>query len=297
MTSNPGLAAGPPRAHLPLPPELRDQVYSYLLDPLHVINTAKQSVGSNGQRVQLPAYGFSTEILRINKFTSSEAREALYKRNTFVTVTCTSNLEMICRRLNIPYVQVTPDQIAQFRHSSLHITVLETYGTQSTVNMIVCGQHLRDFCFAIRFMLGTLPMSSYFINGRDSIMGVGPFVGMVEIFFELKDTEYHTRCPALDRRMLEQFRECVTDDWKVSIIGSTEGVHYIQSLVSYMSPPIPSPFAREWHVFETVMTATLRAEEAYRRSDIVSALDTFQVLCCSVDNLLYGWRITSNEMA
>lgn len=67
-----------PRANFPLPHELRDHIYSYLLDAKHT-RIKRAHIGDR-------AYKFHTNILGVNRQIHDEAEEYLYKHNVFVVI-------------------------------------------------------------------------------------------------------------------------------------------------------------------------------------------------------------------
>ena len=67
-----------PRANFPLPRELRDHIYSYLLEAKHT-RTKRANIGDR-------AYQFHTNILGVNRQIHDEAEEYLYKQNVFVVI-------------------------------------------------------------------------------------------------------------------------------------------------------------------------------------------------------------------
>lgn len=66
------------RDNFPLPRELRDYIYSYLLDSKHT-RIKRAHVGDR-------AYKFHTSILGVNRQMHDEAEEYLYKHNTFIVI-------------------------------------------------------------------------------------------------------------------------------------------------------------------------------------------------------------------
>jgi hypothetical protein len=71
-------AIGAPRANFPLPRELRDHIYSYLLDAEHT-RVKRARVGDR-------AYNYHTNILGVNRQIHDEAEEYLYKNNIFIVI-------------------------------------------------------------------------------------------------------------------------------------------------------------------------------------------------------------------
>jgi hypothetical protein len=66
------------RDNFPIPPELRNHIYSYLLDAKYT-RVDRSRVGDR-------AYKFHTQILGVNRQIHDEAEEYLYKKNVFIVV-------------------------------------------------------------------------------------------------------------------------------------------------------------------------------------------------------------------
>jgi hypothetical protein len=79
------------RPNFPLPRELRDKIYSYLLEGKNVrtmrhYNKEEYASNFNNARAGSRAYHFHTNILAVNRAVHDEAEELLYKRNIFVVL-------------------------------------------------------------------------------------------------------------------------------------------------------------------------------------------------------------------
>jgi hypothetical protein len=104
------------RANFPLPRELRDHIYSYLLDAKHT--KVKRA------RVRDRAYKFHTNILGVNRQIHDEAEEYLYKHNTFVVVSHHfSDVDISATGSFAPFVAKLPND--EFAHRSLEVRLSE----------------------------------------------------------------------------------------------------------------------------------------------------------------------------
>lgn len=94
----------------PLPQELKDEIWSYLLDGQKLQRTPPGGRQSDPHRCELthkwrPAYKFRTNILAVNKTIGGNASKFLIKRNTFVTIRYDCGALSTClEHLQIPLV-------------------------------------------------------------------------------------------------------------------------------------------------------------------------------------------------
>lgn len=99
----------PPRTNFPLPQELRDQIYGYLLHSESAAVEASEVVKQDYVDCNFGRkYFFETAILAVNSIIGEVAAEYLYTQNTFVLVTVTG--PDISRLLNIHDVPIVCKQ-------------------------------------------------------------------------------------------------------------------------------------------------------------------------------------------
>ncbi|KAI5357927.1 hypothetical protein Slin15195_G062550 [Septoria linicola] len=90
LKTTPEEPAGPPLSNFPLPRELRDGIYQYLLAGDYVRAERKPMRPAPDFR----AFSFHTNILAMNKEIHREASELLAKRNIFVGITTPGAMSM-----------------------------------------------------------------------------------------------------------------------------------------------------------------------------------------------------------
>lgn len=114
-------------ANFPLPPELRDHVYQYLLDGAFVNNSAKPTTGSNASVSNAALgrrhiYDFSTSILAVNQQIHAEALQLLRERNIFVLITYQwHGFASLLRSFGVPIVRDNCKAVQKFKHHSLRL--------------------------------------------------------------------------------------------------------------------------------------------------------------------------------
>lgn len=106
-----------PQANFPLPRELRDQIYGYLLDGKH---TRVTRVNRNDK-----AYKFHTNIMAVNRQIHREAERYLYKNNIFVVFR--SDI-LPLPRFEVPVVAFGRRNM---KHLSLDVTFFQNYDPHS----------------------------------------------------------------------------------------------------------------------------------------------------------------------
>jgi len=105
-----------PRENFPLPRELRDHIYSYLLDSKHT-KVKRAHVGDR-------AYKFHTNILGVNRQIHGEAEKYLYKHNIFVVISHQfSDPDIPATGFIAPFVAKLSS--AEFTHRSLEVRLSE----------------------------------------------------------------------------------------------------------------------------------------------------------------------------
>jgi hypothetical protein len=85
------MSADMPRPNFPLPRELRDKIYGYLLDSKYTrikrtYDAAQYKTTRDSSLTGPRAYQFHTNILAVNQEIHNESKELLYKRNMFVVI-------------------------------------------------------------------------------------------------------------------------------------------------------------------------------------------------------------------
>ncbi|CZT23080.1 uncharacterized protein RCC_08790 [Ramularia collo-cygni] len=276
------LSKPPPRPlmrNFPLPRELRDHIYGYLLHADHAPH-------NNIPITHLPAtptfgrpYSFSLEILRVNKKVGGEARETLHTPNTFITITTQySILVGILQDVQFPCVVVSNDELGRFKHASMHVDVVPDFNHKHPyfrpVHFVILLRDLKLFCSIFQWFL-------YSRNPRKGInsstqAGVWP-VG-ISIRFTLKRTEYSLQTAQRDERLLTPFRNCTSDNLKVFVVDYACDQKFVRSLLSRMTEELGSETPIAWQVLRTLTSLVAFSEEAELRGDSWTASQILRFL-------------------
>ena len=155
----------PKRLNFPLPRELRDKIYSYLLDGDHtrLERPVNRSEGLAEIKTYIQdgnAYRFHTNILMVNHAIHIEAEELLYKRNVFVVVSWQWPDMLDMTEGWFWLLTVSKKYVARMtRHSSrIHVSpgtdalarsASETGQTAAIESCIMLASDFETFCFAL----------------------------------------------------------------------------------------------------------------------------------------------------
>lgn len=206
-----------PLRNFPLPRELRDQIYRYLLKSSDLPDvTRRERKNSNCRLYNARSYKYWAGILRVNKTIGHEAREILYGDNTFMTVSTQHRpllLELKC--LQHPSVLISEPQMLRFRHSSMHVDIkllTEDPPPCPTTHLVIPWRHIDLFCLILRWLLNTLgPASGEDAHKRDNELWPGTCRG-VNIAFMLHRTAFSLQTPGRDIALLNHFKDCISDN-------------------------------------------------------------------------------------
>ncbi|KAK4544794.1 hypothetical protein LTR36_004043 [Oleoguttula mirabilis] len=164
----------PPRATFPVPIELRDHIYSFLLDhektraqPYH---TRPQNERGTQSEVNLRdksvahTYRFHTNILAVNKTINEEAKQELHRSNVFVVVSWVwPNLGSILHAFDVPIVTERQAVIARFDHCALRLHLRDPTpksrlgGAAKVQSLLMLHADVPILCKAIRYISATCP--------------------------------------------------------------------------------------------------------------------------------------------
>lgn len=139
--------------NLPLPRELRDQIYGYLLDSAYTrVIRPDDGLDDYDDYYTSQAYKFHTNILAVNRAIHDEAEEYLYKNNTFIVASfewpgfATGPFGgMIWTPL------VNARHVAKMQHHSLRLHFTPTWHVKTSAPGYQVGDKIRvessRFCF------------------------------------------------------------------------------------------------------------------------------------------------------
>ncbi|KAK4544726.1 hypothetical protein LTR36_003975 [Oleoguttula mirabilis] len=285
----------PPRANLPIPRELRDQVYGYLLSGEYAKDGA--------------TYHFHTNVLAVNKQIHAEAEEYLYKHNVFVVVSYKWPFFEPTLLSLAPIVAST--HVGRMTHHSLrvHASMLQSkfaklslYGTAHEQelaplpvrSLLLLAGDIETLCndFQLRmftFEGAVVYLASALKRGLDlQVPQGGPLVHPSAIL-ELRGTKYQTMTPALQNRLLLPFNGFIAECQKVSVRGDIADAASVEVTKSIMRPNLVCMEAKKWALYETSIRIKADCDALVTEKRYELAFEAYDVLFQKLDTLLtYG---------
>lgn len=157
--------------NLPIPRELRDQIYGYLLDSAYTrVTRYPDGFDDTKDSFTSQSYKFHTQILAVNRAIHDEAEEYLYKNNIFIVASFDwpnfiqeqqrgAVIEMMWSRF------VSAKHVAKMRHHKVRIHLAKNLDKPKPANAAAAGRKaqlqsylflakdLGPFCITIKFQL------------------------------------------------------------------------------------------------------------------------------------------------
>ncbi|KAK5135623.1 hypothetical protein LTR08_005103 [Meristemomyces frigidus] len=164
-----------PQPNLPLPRELRDHVFGYLVNQQHVraqpyYTRPKQARGQRSEandrdRSAAHTYQFHTTIFAVNKQIRKEALEELHRTNIFIVVSWAwPELGRTLNAFDVPIVTDNQSAVARFKHHTLRLHLQNGKSgprLREAPQMLSLLMLLADFpifCRTIRYTSSITPM-------------------------------------------------------------------------------------------------------------------------------------------
>ncbi|KAK5113039.1 hypothetical protein LTR85_011061 [Meristemomyces frigidus] len=282
---------GPPRTNLPIPRELRDQIYHYLLSSEY----AKDGT----------TYHFHTNIIAVNRTIGIEAEEYLYKHNIFVVV---SYKWLDAERALLTAVPVVATKmVGRMRHHSLrfHTTVLpsklalQTAGGKlgpefadpplhSLLMLIQDVEKLGD-SFQLRSLAIQGPVV-YITSTEDHKLGLNtprtPALAYVSAILELRQTRHTTMTSDLQSKLLLPFKSFVAEGQKVSFRGAITDAVSVRAMRSIMGPILVCMQAKQWALYENGIRHKANCDALVNEKQFEKASMAYKLVLQKLQDLL-----------
>lgn len=262
-----------PKANFPLPRELRDQIYSYLLSSGFVKHTPTRSDATQSHEFDIcestaHAYSFGTGILAVSRDIAREAKEYLYKNNTFVLVEyeC-SGFSVALHNGDVPIV--ADRKIESFGHACVQIKVVlknppwisisqrHDWPTPRTERGTVL-MLLDDFAVLARMLRLHLQYSLgrclYVVSSRNEQLDitVTEATTFADVKIELMSTTFQHQSTLLQDCLLASISHVIGGGMKVQIVGAMDSAK--AALVeTKMAPHVVWAAALHWSRLRTAL--------------------------------------------
>ncbi|KAI7504305.1 hypothetical protein KC367_g1137 [Hortaea werneckii] len=256
--SQPTMAAPPKQVNFPLPCELRDKIYGYLLR--HEYTEHSKYPESSTQDAGLPSsYKFHTSILAVNNQIGKEATEVL-RSNDFVQVTTNWYVVSDLKALEVPIVCNLASRNQHFDHLridyELHVHSPKMLSDQER-KLVVVRFGLMKLCSLLQFhILGVPPF------GPVLPFGTGPKENRPRQIFRNLDDHYkitsaitvHDRVEkplstTTKRHLLEPFHNLIIGGQSI-YINTILPEHELAAFKLFVAPPVMNSLPMMWRSFE-----------------------------------------------
>lgn len=265
------------RTNFPLPRELRDHIYSHLLDSRQLSYTpdfTAQDCELVDSYNTAHRYKFHTSILAVNHTIHEEASELLYKRNIFVVISYKVPLfNAMLEMSDVPIVSMTG--IARFKHHSLRLHIKwrcppwteeissdwkpQNKATVPLASCLMLAPDVPRLCRMLRWQLSFLPSDAIWVTSSPGKplaavlchlddLDMDCSVVPARIAMQLYGTRYRLSSSGLSEQLLAPFRTLVGGLAKVSIIGADTQLAY--RLIRTMAPTVTWFAAYLWNNLE-----------------------------------------------
>jgi len=269
-----------PRANSPLPRELRDHIYSYLLDAKHT-RIKRARIGDR-------AYKFHTSILGVNREVHDEAEEYLYKHNVFVVISHQFS-DAAIRASASGALWVGQLQEPGFVHRSLDLYFSEVPHVVSQQSEIPKSHWLvlsQDLDFYRRTAL--LPLTSLSTQAPKLVLQTSDLVSdtfldeegrQLDIHYmriELCSHRYAKATRGLQRSLLAPLRPLGRPGLLVSICGDVSDSSSARDLEISIGSSLVCASAVAWHIIGALDGIRAAADTSAQAGELSIAADMYE---------------------
>ena len=308
------------RPNLPIPRELRDQIYGYLLDSAYTrVKRPEDGLDGYNDYYTVQAYKFETAILAVNREIHDEAEGYLYKNNVFIVASlawpgfATGEFGGM---LWVPIVNAK--HVSKMKHHTmrLHFTPSQdirnptlSYGAGDKIPLetfLLLENDLRAFCNTLRYHVGFLSGFTIAIadDGPDGpvIDGIGGIVPNLRkvvkpasMKIQLRDNPYRTTDAGFQRRLMDMLGKVSCASMRVSVTGNlrVEDPDYVNNLKGMMGPVLLSRDAAMWANFEILRDAKYLADEIASLGELQRAASLYTSVLIQIHEI-YTYHETPN---
>ncbi|KAK3715118.1 hypothetical protein LTR37_007328 [Vermiconidia calcicola] len=288
-----------PMANFPLPRELRDEIYSYLLDARNVEYTplpeqdTKHSEAYSLRSGRAHTYDFCTALLRVNKTLGDEAKQQLYSKSAFVKIDFDMpGFHQLLHLANVPVLAEA--NIEHFPHFALKVDLLwktppwvklceylhELTPSHDRGSVLMLTQDFRRFCEMLKYQCQFTSPRCVYVN-TSAGLEVKPVVVEVSEPPTIKVTCRTTVLTALSDQhqaaLLNDLRTVTGAGYKLTISGFAD--HALSRAVKEsMSPRIIWVRAMEWDRLELGLLKKREADKLALLHDIRGATHRYNLL-------------------
>lgn len=251
------VSKAPPLVNFPLPHELRDEIYGYLLLPVK---------GSRKHR-------FHTSLFAVNHTVYEETEEYLYHNNEFVVVSFEWRWSEDAALGQLPPLNwishVSLDHVARIRYHNMRLHFVRNGGEKlegqsngRAQSAILLADDLPELCLSMQVHFAGISGPAVVIgasNRRNGGRGLGisglehgSMLKAPEIAMELRDTKYRFMNAQLQAKLLMPFRQLTGDAVQLQITGNVPDTDAADTMKVLMGPNIVWFEAKLWKCLEAL---------------------------------------------
>ncbi|KAK4547035.1 hypothetical protein LTR36_001256 [Oleoguttula mirabilis] len=300
--SNDSTSHTPPRPNFPLPAEIRDQVYGYLLHHQHtktapyherdVTTRSEYSIKTNREKNTAHTYQYHPAILATNRQINQEAREVLASNHFVVVSIDWDGLEQAKHYHSVPIVCEEQKAVAKFKDHHLRVHVQHSFKqkrTQGIRSFLMLAVDLPVFCSemlqwnffnndSLSGVLVTLPglpperlsVISPNVNNRKP-------VPHMNIKIQLRSITAKPLGAALETRLLRPFQDLTIGPQRVSITGCLQP-DKTKAYALFMGAQTRFLKPTAWKALELTQTLKCRGDELVKLGDLTHAVDRYHLV-------------------
>jgi hypothetical protein len=288
-----------PRPNFPLPRELRDKIYEYLLDSKYArikrkfdgrqCDTARDN-NLTGPR----AYQFHTNILAVNQEIHNESKELLYKRNIFVVISYQWP-QLNHGRGGLYWIPIVSDKhIAKMTLHSVRIHVSQTKATKYNTatdtprhSFLLLAKDLEAFCCAMHSPYACAPVPYIWVAtlyssearfGTKNIDDHEKLKKPTQLLCEFKDTTYRTMDSPTQHDILRPISSIIGTNQRVVFNGNICDLEDVERSKRIMSPALLCIKAFRWAFLQNLTTWKTIANASIEHDDTGFVLQQYTII-------------------
>jgi hypothetical protein len=293
------LSVDMPRPNFPLPRELRDQIYGYLLDSKYTrikrtYDAAQYKTTRDSNLIGPRAYHFHTNILAVNQEIHNESKELLYKRNIFVVISYQWPQLNIGRGGLACIPIVSNKHIATMTLHSVRIHVSQTKATKNNtfteaprhsflllakdLEAFRCAMHAPAACAAGPYVWVAARPSSEPLIGTTNIDDHGIPHKPTQLLCEFKDTKYRSMDSPTQHDILGPISSIISPSQRVVFTGSIHNIEEVELARRIMSPTLLCSRAHWWSDIQNLTVVKTIADASIEHDDPSLVLHQYTII-------------------
>ncbi|GAB1735086.1 hypothetical protein NU219Hw_g154t1 [Hortaea werneckii] len=289
------VATPPKRVNFPLPRELRDKIYGYLLH--HEYTEHSKYPESRARGTGLPSsYKFHTSILAVDTEIGEEAREVL-RSNDFVQVTINWDLDEDLEALEIPVVCDLAHRKVHFDHLridyKLHVKSLNIVRSQERKFVVVHFGLIKLLRILQSGLLGCpsiVPVVLYGTGSRDTrryhVKKALDNYSEYNSSITVHDNVVKPLSMATKTRLLEPFHNLIIGGQSVKI-NVILPKHVLATFKLFVAPPVMNSLPMMWRLFELAQGTKAVADQHVLKGCNAKALRLYQNILFAHGDVLF----------